>query len=86
MKSASECRAQAQEWRALARNFYGNRRHHALDMAEHWEDLARQMDSANNRHLAGMLKAVYDNVASEPVPDIFEGLLKQLEAADSRAG
>jgi len=42
------------------------------------------MDSANNRHLAGMIKATYDNVANEPVPKTIRGLLKQMEAADSR--
>ena len=85
MKSATECREQAEDWRALANRYYGDRRHHALDMAEHWEDLARQVDSANNRHLAGMLKAVYDDVADEPVPDRFHELLGQLDAADSRS-
>ena len=84
MRSATECREQAQDWRDLADNCYGARRHHALDMAEHWEDLARQVDSANNRHLAGMIKAIYDNVANEQVPETIEGLLKKLEAADSR--
>ena len=84
MKSASECRAQAQEWRTLARNFYGNRRHHALDMAEHWEDLARQLDSANNRHLADMIKATYNKVVNEPVPDRFRDLLGRLDAAGLR--
>ena len=84
MRSATDCREQAQDWRALADNCYGDRRHHALDMAEHWEDLARQVNSANNRHLAGMIKAIYDNVANEQVPETIEGLLKKLEAADSR--
>ncbi|MEX2374434.1 MAG: NepR family anti-sigma factor [Dehalococcoidia bacterium] len=85
MRSATECREQAEDWRALANRCYGDRRHHALDMAEHWEDLARQVDSANNHHLAGMLKAVYDDVADEPVPDRFRELLGQLDAADARS-
>ena len=71
MRSASQCRAQALDCRALARDFEGERRQRLLEMAETWEDLARQVDSANNRHLAGMLKASYDNVAREPVPDRF---------------
>jgi hypothetical protein len=53
-------------------------------MAENWEDLARQVDTANNRHLAGMLKSTYDNVANEPVPDHFRELLGRLDTAGSR--
>ena len=84
MRSASEYRQQAKDCRALAKGFDGERRQQTLEMAETWEGLARQVDSANNRHLAGMIKATYDNVANEPVPETIEGLLKQLEAADSR--
>ena len=85
MRSASEYRQQAKDCRALAKALDGERRQQTLDMAETWEDLARQVDSANNRHLAGMLKATYDNVAKEPVPDRFRELLGQLAAADSRS-
>jgi hypothetical protein len=78
MRSAAECRHRAKECRALAKGFDGERRHQTLVMAETWEDLARQVDCANNRHLAGMLKATYDNVAREPVPDRFRELLGRL--------
>ena len=84
MRSASEYRQRAKDCRALAKSFDGERRQESLEMAETWEDLARQVESANNRHLAGMIKATYDKVANEPVPEVFKGLLKQLEAADSR--
>jgi hypothetical protein len=84
MRSATECREQAQDWRALAIRCHGDRRHHALDLAEHWEDLARHVDSANNRHLAGMVKANYDQFAKEPVPDHFRELLGRLDVAESR--
>jgi hypothetical protein len=84
MRSAAECREQAKECRALAKGLDGERRQQTLEMAETWEDLARQVDSASNRHLAGMLKATYDNVANEPVPDHFRELLGRLDAAGSR--
>jgi hypothetical protein len=84
MRSAAECRHRAKECRALAKGFDGERRQHALEMAETWDDLARQVDSANNRHLAGMLKATYDNIANEPVPDRFRNLLRRLDEAASR--
>ena len=82
MKSAFACRAQAKECRALAKSFAGERRRQTLDMAEIWEDLARQLDSAKNRHLAGMIQATYDKVAREPVPDRFRELLMRLDAAE----
>jgi hypothetical protein len=84
MRTASECRAQAKECRALAISFTGDRRQQTLDMAEAWEDLARQVDSANTRHLAGMIKATYDKVANEPVPDRFRELLVRLGNAECR--
>ena len=84
MRTASECRAQAKECRALAKGFAGDRRQQTLDMAETWEDLARQVDAANNRHLAGMIKATYDEVAHEPVPERFRKLLGRLNAAEPR--
>lgn len=83
MRSASECRQYAEDCRALAKGLDGERRQHALEMAETWEDLARQVNSANNRHLAGMLKATYEKVANEPVPDRFHELLEQLGDAES---
>ena len=84
MRSSFEYRQRAKDCRDLAKGCDGDRRQQTLEMAETWEDLARQVDSANNRHLAGMIKATYDNVADEPVPEKFKGLLKQLEAADSQ--
>jgi hypothetical protein len=84
MLSASECRVHAKDCRALAKSLDGERRQQALEMAETWEELARQLDAANNRHLAGMLKATYDKVAREPVPDRFRELLGRLDDAESR--
>ena len=84
MRTASECRAQAKKCRALANGFAGDRRQQTLDMAETWEDLARQVDAANNRHLAGMIKATYDKVANEPMPERFRELLGRLDAAEPR--
>lgn len=84
MKSASEYRQHAMDCRALAKGFTGERRQQTIELAETWEDLARQVDSAQNRHLAGMIKAVYDNVANEPVPARLRELLWRLDAADSR--
>ncbi len=84
MKSSSEYREHAQDCRALAKGLDGERRQQTLEMAETWEDLARQVESANNRHLAGMIKAVYDDVANEPVPGRFRELLWRLDTADSR--
>jgi hypothetical protein len=34
------------------------------------------------KHIGRMLKATYDEVVKEPVPDKFRDLLKQLEAAE----
>lgn len=82
MKSASEYRQYAEDCRALAKELDGERRQQTLEMAETWEDLASQVDS--DRHLSGMLKAIYDDVANEPVPDRFRELLGQLDAAASR--
>lgn len=83
MRSASECREQSKECRALARGFDGERRQQTLRMAETWEDLAREVDRANSRLLWGMVKTNYDRVAQEPVPDIFRGLLERLQDAES---
>jgi hypothetical protein len=82
MKSAAEYRQYAKECRALAKGFTGERRQQSLELAETWEDLARRVDSGNNRHLAGMLKAVYDEIANEPVPARIRELLWRLDTAD----
>ena len=42
------------------------------------------MDGETRKHIGRMLKATYDEVAREPVPDKFLDLLKQLEASDTR--
>jgi hypothetical protein len=42
------------------------------------------LDSETRKHIGRMLKATYDEVAHEPVPDKFLDLLKQLEAAEPR--
>lgn len=84
MRSAAECRERAQECRALADRLDGDRREHTLRMAETWEGLAREVECSSSSYLSGMLKASYDKVAEEPVPEIFRTLLKQLEAAEPR--
>jgi hypothetical protein len=42
------------------------------------------MDGETRKHIGRMVKATYDEVAREPVPDKFLDLLKQLEASDTR--
>jgi len=42
------------------------------------------LDGETRRHIGRMLKATYDEVAHEPVPDKFLDLLRQLEAAEPR--
>jgi hypothetical protein len=42
------------------------------------------LDGETRKHIGRMLKATYDEVAHEPVPDKFLELLKQLEAAEPR--
>jgi hypothetical protein len=44
------------------------------------------LDGEIRKHIGRMLKATYDEVAHEPVPDKFLDLLKQLEAAEPRKG
>ena len=43
-----------------------------------------RLDGETRRHIGRMLKATYDEVAHEPVPDKFLDLLKQLEAVEPR--
>lgn len=40
------------------------------------------MDGEAQKHIGRMLKATYDEIAHEPVPDKFLALLKQLEASE----
>ena len=42
------------------------------------------LDGETRRHIGRMLKATYDEVAHEPVPNKFLDLLKQLEAVEPR--
>ncbi len=44
----------------------------------------RQRDSETNNHIGRMIRASYDEIAHEPVPEKFLDLLKQLEAQKSR--
>lgn len=41
-----------------------------------------RLDPQTQKHIGRMLKAVYDEVAREPVPDKFLDLLRQLEAKE----
>lgn len=84
MKSAIECRERAQSCRALAKDTSGDRRQQTLRMAETWESLARDREDACRRVVKGMLRAAYNQVPHEPVPDRFKDLLQQLEAAQPR--
>lgn len=40
------------------------------------------LDTETRKHIGRLLKATYDEVAQEPVPDKFLDLLKQLEATE----
>ena len=40
------------------------------------------LDGEAQKHIGRMLKATYDEIAHEPVPDKFLDLLKQLEASE----
>ena len=42
------------------------------------------LDGEAQKHIGRMLKATYDEIAHEPVPDKFLDLLKQLEASEPR--
>jgi hypothetical protein len=86
MRSAAECREHAKECHALAMSFAGERRQQTLDMAQTWENLAREVDTSNSRHLSGAIRATYDRFAHEPVPQVFRDLLGRLDAAEARVG
>ena len=58
-------------------------------MANEPKDTQRQrppngLDPDIQKQIGRMLKAAYDQVAREPVPDKFLSLLQQLEAAEPR--
>jgi hypothetical protein len=42
------------------------------------------LDGEAQKHIGRMLKATYEQIAHEPVPDKFLALLKQLEASEPR--
>ncbi len=42
------------------------------------------LDGEAQKHIGRMLKATYEEIAHEPVPDKFLELLKQLEASEPR--
>lgn len=42
------------------------------------------LDGETQKHIGRMLKATYEEIAHEPVPDKFVELLKQLEASEPR--
>jgi hypothetical protein len=44
----------------------------------------RGLDDEAQKHIGRMLKATYEQIAHEPVPDKFLDLLKQLEASEPR--
>ncbi len=44
-----------------------------------------KLDQFSQGHIGRMLKAMYDEVAREPVPDKFRELLKQLEAKEPQS-
>lgn len=44
----------------------------------------RGLDVEAQKHIGRMLKATYEQIAHEPVPDKFLDLLKQLEASEPR--
>ena len=79
MKTAWECRAHAAECRILAYGAASEFREELLEMADLWEDLARDHEEASNRPAAEGVKPFYDHVARQPVPPKFLELLRQLE-------
>lgn len=44
-----------------------------------------KLDQFSQGHIGRMLKAMYDEVAREPVPDKFVELLKRLESKEPQA-
>jgi hypothetical protein len=44
-----------------------------------------KLDQFSQGHIGRMLKAIYDEVAHEPVPDKFVELLKRLESKEPQA-
>ena len=83
MRSAAACREHAKECRALAISFDGERRQQTLEMAKTWENLAREVDSTTCRHMFSAVRATYDGLAREQVPQRFLELLRHLKAAES---
>jgi hypothetical protein len=84
MKTAWECRAHAAECRALAKSMDRDSRRTILELAEIWDDLALDRQSAYDHPAADALKAYYDHIAREPVPPEFLHLLDQLRTEEPR--
>jgi hypothetical protein len=79
IKTAWDCRAHAAECRTLAYGAAKDFREELLEMADLWEDLARDHEGASKHPAAEGIKAFYDHVARQPVPPKFLELLRQLE-------
>jgi hypothetical protein len=87
MKSASECRRNAAECRALAKQMGDDHRRQTLEMANIWETLAVDIERAERCNLVRarrILKHAFGDVASQPVPDRLLELMKRLKAAERR--
>ncbi len=46
------------------------------------EGNGKGLDREAQKHIGRMLKATYDEIAHEPIPDKFRALLEQLEASE----
>ena len=79
MKTSWECRAHAAECRTLANGAAKDFREELLEMADLWEDLARDHEGTSSHPAAEAIKAFYDHIARQPVPTKFLELLRQLE-------
>jgi hypothetical protein len=91
MTSQFERREYAEKCRALASGPSEEGRREVLRMADIWESVARErrrrqpdlVFDPKNLWATG-LRAQFDEVFKEPMPDRFRDLLKQLEDMDSR--
>lgn len=79
MKTPWECRAHAAECRTFANGAARDFREELLEMADLWEDLARDHEGASNNPAGEAIRAFYDHVARQPVPPKFLELLRQFE-------
>jgi hypothetical protein len=95
MKSPFECPRYAQESRALANGKSEVQRREVLRMADIWEGSARDKKHRQPRQIfredslgfglddrkvrAAGIRARYDEIAKQPLPDRFRDLLKRLD-------